>query len=145
MITLGTLGVFATPGTLGAEPSVAREQEQRWNDTQLLDWVAGIGGPASRYDDLATVKSFELLQRSLEETKQMVLHDAASEQEAIEGLRMLLKHLAMSVRDSLDGDFLNPLFAKADTRGRDIGAYNPDAEYDQVVVGRPRTAVWSPT
>jgi hypothetical protein len=47
---------------------------------------------------------------------------------------MLLKHLAMSVRDSLDGDFLNPLFAKADTRGRDIGAYNPDAEYDQVLI-----------
>ena len=122
------------PGALGAETSAATEREQRWNDTRLLDWVASIGDPGSRYDHLETVKSFELLQRSLEETKQMVLHDAANEQEAIEGLRMLLKHLAMSTRDSLDGDFRNPLFAKADTRGRDIGAYNPDAEYDQVLI-----------
>jgi hypothetical protein len=105
-----------------------------------LVWLAGAGSlraeesPRTPRDDLATVESFEMLQQALEELKQMVLHDARTEQEAIEGLRMILKHLAMSTRDTIEGDFMNPLFAKADTRNRDIGAYNPDAEYDQTFI-----------
>jgi hypothetical protein len=66
--------------------------------------------------------------------KQLVLHDAQSEQEAIEGLRMILKHLSVSTLDSINPDFRNPLFAKSDPRIRDIGAYNPDAEYDQALI-----------
>ncbi len=64
----------------------------------------------------------------------MVLHDALTEQEALEGLRMILKHLAVSTQDSLNTDFRNPLFEKGDPRNRDIGAYNPDAEYDQAQI-----------
>lgn len=110
------------------------KHEAPWNQSLLLDWVAEIGGEESRYDDLEAVKRFEALQTAIEEVKQMVLHDARSEQEAIEGLRMILKHLAGSTRDSLAPDFRNPLFAKRDPRIRDIGAYNPDAEYDQAFI-----------
>jgi len=105
-----------------------------WNDSSLLRWVAEIGGAQSRFDELESVESFEALQRTIEEVKQMVLHDARSEQEAVEGLRMILKHLAGSTNDTINADFKNPLLAKRDPRVRDIGAYNPDAEYDQAFI-----------
>lgn len=132
--TLGAVWMLMGPEVLFAEETAGARREEPWNDTRLLEWVSTIGGEESRYDELAAVRSFELLQRSLEELKQMVLHDAQSEQEAIEGLRMILKHLSFSTRDSIDGDFMNPLFSKGDTRNRDVGAYNPDAEYDQVFI-----------
>lgn len=125
--------LVAGPGHLYAEEASA-EDNAMWNDSNLLKWVSGIGGEESRYDDLATVQSFEMLQRTIEEVKQMVLHDAATEQEAIEGLRMILKHLASETGDTLNYDFRNPLFSKQDPRNRDIGAYNPDAEYDQAYI-----------
>ena len=102
----------------------------RWNDSSLLRWVAPIGGEESRYGGLESLESFEALQRAIEEVKQMVLHDAQSEQEAIAGLRINLKHLAGSTSDSINADFRNPLLPKRDPRVRDIGAYHPDAEYD---------------
>lgn len=127
-----TLIVAAPMGLFAEEAS--NEGDAKWNDSNLLNWVSEIGGEESRYDDLATVKSFEMLQRTIEEVKQMVLYDAATEQEAIEGLRMILKHLASETGDTLNYDFRNPLFSKRDPRHRDIGAYNPDAEYDQAYI-----------
>ena len=103
------------------------------NWSSLVDWVAGIS-ETSPFDELESVKSFEQLQRSIEAVKQMVLADARTEAEAIEGLRMILKHLASSTNDSINTDLRNPLFAKRDPRNRDIGAYNPDAEYDQATI-----------
>ena len=61
----------------------------------------------------------------------MVLHDAANEQEAGEGLRGILKILSMEITDTIDSDYRNPLFKRLDTRHREVGAFNPDAEYDQ--------------
>jgi len=119
-----------------AEPAGSGEGEHEglWNRSSLVDWVAGIGSETSPFDELESVKSFEQLQRSIEEVKQMVLADARTEAEAIEGLRMILKHLASSANDSINTDLRNPLFAKRDPRNRDIGAYNPDAEYDQATI-----------
>ncbi len=105
-----------------------------WNDSALLQWVAGLAEDDGRFDELATVRSFEQLQATIEEVKQLVLQDSKNEQEAIEGLRMILKHLAVSTNDTLNLDYRNPLFAKRDPRNRDIGAYNPDAEYDQAFI-----------
>tara|TARA_B110000444_G_C18763525_1_gene558783 strand:+ start:102 stop:1304 length:1203 start_codon:yes stop_codon:yes gene_type:complete len=110
------------------------DNEGLWNKPSLLQWAATIGDEKSLYDDLESVKNFELLQQSIEEVKQMVLHDARSEREAIEGLRMILKHLASSTTDWMKPDFKNPLRLKHDSRNRDIGAYNPDAEYDQALI-----------
>ena len=131
-MAVATLFLVA-PGPVYGDDS-STEGDTLWNDSDLLEWVAGIGGKESRYDDLATVQSFERLQLAIEEVKQMVLHDARTEQEAIEGLRMILKHLAVSASDTLNQDFMNPLFSKRDPRNRDIGAYNPDAEYDQAFI-----------
>lgn len=121
----------AGASTARAAESGATTGEKQWNRLDLLDHLAAIGGPESDWDGLASAQSFGLLQRALEEMRQLVLHDAESEQEAAEGLRMLLKVLAMAVDDSLHGDLANPLFRKLDPRWRDVGAYNPDAEYDQ--------------
>lgn len=112
-------------------PSAAEAPEQSWNRLDLLDHLAAIGDAQSEWDGLASARSFALLQRALEEMRQLVLHDAASEQEAAEGLRMLVKVFAMAADDALEGDLANPLFRKLDPRWRDVGAYNPDAEYDQ--------------
>jgi hypothetical protein len=124
---------FVMPRLVSGDDS-SDNGEPEWNDSDLLSWISEIGGKESRYDDLASVQSFETLQRTIEEVKQMVLHDARTEQEAIEGLRMILKHLASTTGDQLDHDFKNPLFSKRDPRNRDIGAYNPDAEYDQAFI-----------
>lgn len=124
--------VVPTPNAWSEAPQ--GEHEALWNRSALVDWVAGVGGKSSRFDELESVQSFEELQRAIEEVKQMVLHDARNEQEAVEGLRMILKHLASSTNDSLITDFRNPLFARRDPRYRDIGAYNPDAEYDQAFI-----------
>ncbi len=67
----------------------------------------------------------------MEKLKEMVLHDAANEQEAGEGLRGLLKILSMEITDTINSDYRNPLFKRVDTRHREVGAFNPDAEYDQ--------------
>lgn len=124
-------GATAGPSTSAEMSDPASSAEQSWNRLDLLDHLAPIGGPESDWDDIASARSFALLQRALEEMRQLVLEDAESEQEAAEGLRMLLKVFAMAAADSLQGDLANPLFRKLDPRWRDVGAYNPDAEYDQ--------------
>lgn len=123
-------------GCAGSAPvdREARGAEGLWNDAALLQWVAGLAQDEGRFAELATVRQFEQLQETIEEVKQLVLQDAANEQEAIEGIRMILKHLAGSTNDTLNADYRNPLFAKGDPRNRDIGAYNPDAEYDQAFI-----------
>ncbi len=110
------------------------KDEGLWNKSSLLEWVSEIGDKQSPYDELESVKSFEALQESIEEVKQMVLEDARSEREAAEGMRMILKHLASATTDWLKPDYKNPLRLKLDPRNRDIGAYNPDAEYDQALI-----------
>ena len=79
-----------------------------WNDSSLLEWVADLAEDEGRYSELAAVQSFEQLQSTIEEVKQMVLADSDTEQEAIEGLRMILKHLAVSTDDTLNIDYRNP-------------------------------------
>lgn len=129
------VAAVAAIGLLGAsagEESASKPQDAgRWNRLDLLEQLSAVGDADSRYDALASVRSFALLQRSLEELRQLVLHDAANEQEAALGLRMLLKVLALAIDDTLHGDLRDPLFRKLDTRWRDVGAFNPDAEYDQ--------------
>jgi len=112
----------------------AAGEPAKWNELDLLQWVDGLAEPGSPYDDLESAAQLERLQRAIEAVKEMVLAEARTEQEAVEGLRMVLKHLAIATRDWVDGDYRNPLFAKSDPRIRDIGAYNPDAEYDQALI-----------
>ena len=85
------------------------------------------------FSDLQSVKAFDQLMATLGELRATILGDARSELEAAEGMRFILRALAMSQDVSGDGDPRAPHFARMDTKRRKIGGDNPDGEYDNVV------------
>jgi hypothetical protein len=106
----------------------------------VLAWVVALpvlaeerAGDPQRFADLESVKAFDALMSTVTELRQTILTDAASEREAAEGMRFLLRVLAMSQDVSGDGYPPAPHFARMDTARRKIGGDNPDAEYDNVV------------
>ena len=60
----------------------------------------------------------------------MVLNDARTQQEAVEGMRWLLRAVAMSVEVVADANPRRPYFQRMDTLVRKVGGDNPDAEYE---------------
>ncbi len=112
----------------------------------MLGWTLGCAGgspsalddPASSvrdgnpYRELQSVQAFERLQAILDELKEMVLEDAETEREASEGMRVILRVLAMSSDVTGDANPKAPHFARMDTKIRKVGGDNPDAEYDNI-------------
>ncbi|MEM9174148.1 MAG: hypothetical protein AAGC67_02865 [Myxococcota bacterium] len=94
--------------------------------------AAATEAASSPYATLASVKAFERVQATLEEMKQVVLEDAETEREASEGVRAILRTLAMSIDTAGDQNPKAPHFARMDTKIRKVGGDNPDAEYDSV-------------
>ncbi len=86
------------------------------------------------YRALQTVAAFERLQQTLDDLKEMVLEDAETEREASEGIRALLRVLAMSIDVTGDANPKAPHFARMDTKIRKVGGDNPDAEYDNIAL-----------
>ncbi len=86
-----------------------------------------------RFADLDSAKAFDQVLGTLAEMKQMILEDADSEREAAEGMRFLLRTLAMSQDVTGEGYPIAPHFARMDNARRKIGGDNPDAEYDNLV------------
>ncbi|MDP6977989.1 MAG: DUF1214 domain-containing protein [Myxococcota bacterium] len=96
--------------------------------------VAFAKEPAkSDFSQLESVKAFDTFMGTLAEMKQVILEDATSEREAAEGMRFLLRTVAMSQEVTGEGYPIAPHFARMDDRRRKIGGDNPDAEYDNVV------------
>ena len=85
------------------------------------------------FADLESVKAFDELIAALGEMRKMILEDAVTEREASEGMRFLLRTVAMSQDVTGDGYPLAPHFARMDSKRRKIGGDNPNAEYDNVV------------
>ncbi len=85
------------------------------------------------FTQLESVKAFDTFMGTLAEMKQMILEDAADEREAAEGMRFLLRTIAMSQEVTGEGYPVAPHFARMDDRRRNIGGDNPDAEYDNLV------------
>ncbi len=88
---------------------------------------------AGPWADLESVKAFDELVETLATLRATILADATSEREASEGMRFLLRTIAMSQDVTGDGHPLVPHFARMDTRRRKIGGDNPDGEYDNMV------------
>jgi len=86
--------------------------------------------PAGGFEQLESVKAFDQLMATIGEMRGMILADSTSEREASEGMRFLLRTLAMSQDVSGDGYPQAPHFARMDTQRRKIGGDNPNAEYD---------------
>jgi len=93
------------------------------------------------FERLASVQAFRALQGSLDEMLDVILGDAETEREASEGMRFLLRALAMSIDVQADGNPAAPHFARMDTAARKVGGDNPDAEYDLVVLDAERDYV----
>ncbi|MEZ4218011.1 MAG: DUF1214 domain-containing protein [Myxococcota bacterium] len=88
---------------------------------------------ADRFRELESVKAFDELLATLGGMRDMILEDSADAREASEGMRFLLRVVAMSQEVTGDGYPLAPHFARMDTPRRKIGGDNPDAEYDNLM------------
>ena len=82
------------------------------------------------YSSLASHQALLDFEELLSATREMVLNDARTEQEAAEGMRWLLRAVAMSVEVAADANPQRPYFQRMDTLVRKVGGDNPDAEYE---------------
>jgi hypothetical protein len=88
---------------------------------------------APRFQELESVKAFDQVMATLAGMREMILADAADEREAAEGMRFLLRVVAMAQDVSGDAYPPAPHFARMDTPRRKVGGDNPDGEYDSTV------------
>ena len=86
-----------------------------------------------RFEQLESVKAFDQFMVTLGEMRNIILEDATNQREASEGMRFLLRTVAMSQDVTGDGFPAAPHFARMDTQRRKIGGDNPNAEYDNLV------------
>lgn len=101
----------------------------------LLSTVMSIGQSSNdNYAKLKSNQAFIEFKTLLDTTHQMVLNEAQTEQEAVEGLRWLLRVTAMSAEVAADADPRLPHFQQMDTLARKVGGDNPDAEYHHVQI-----------
>ena len=87
----------------------------------------------SSNEDYSTLASHQALldfEELLSAGREMVLNDARTQQEAVEGMRWLLRAVAMSVEVAADANPRRPYFQRMDTLVRKVGGDNPDAEYE---------------
>ena len=82
------------------------------------------------YSRTASHQAFLDMQDMISNARQMVLADARTEQEAIEGMRWLLRVISMSTEVAADTNPELPHFQRMDTPARKVGGDNPDAEYE---------------
>ena len=101
----------------------------------LLSTIGNLTGGTS--DDYSQTKSHQALLDLIEtmnSSRKMVLKDARTEQEAIEGMRWIMRVLAMATEVAADADPRKPHFQRMDTAIRKVGGDNPDAEYHNVSI-----------
>ncbi|HIF98451.1 MAG TPA: DUF1214 domain-containing protein [Myxococcales bacterium] len=97
-----------------------------WVSTAVADEEQSAALP---YSELQSVIAFDQLMGKLQELRKAILTDARSEREAAEGMRFILRTLAMSQDVTGDGYAPAPHFARMDTGRRKVGGDNPDGEY----------------
>ncbi|MCX2977105.1 DUF1214 domain-containing protein [Candidatus Marimicrobium litorale] len=97
----------------------------------LITALSNLAAGENEHDYTALASHQALLdfQSSVDGAREMVLTDARSKQEAIEGMRWLLRVAAMSTHIIADANPNAPRFQRMDTWVRKAGGDNPDAEY----------------
>ena len=88
---------------------------------------------SQRFAELESVEAFDQLMLTLADMRNMILEDAVDAREASEGMRFLLRIVAMAQDVTGDGYPPAPHFARMDTPRRKVGGDNPDGEYDNLV------------
>ena len=97
----------------------------------LISTLMNLGSDGSEdYSRSASHQAFLELQELISTTREMVLTDARTQQEANEGMRWMLRALAMSTEVAADTNPRLPHFQRMDTLARKVGGDNPDAEYE---------------
>ena len=97
----------------------------------LISTVMNLGsGDAGNYGSSASHQAFLELEDLISSTREMVLADSRTQQEANEGMRWMLRALAMSTEVAADTNPRFPHFQRMDTLARKVGGDNPDAEYE---------------
>ena len=97
----------------------------------LISSVINLGaGNSEDYASSASHQAFLELQDLISSTREMVLADSRTQQEANEGMRWMLRALAMSTEVAADTNPRFPHFQRMDTLARKVGGDNPDAEYE---------------
>ncbi|MEM8498254.1 MAG: DUF1214 domain-containing protein [Pseudomonadota bacterium] len=97
----------------------------------LFATLGSLGNGATA--DYSSLKSHQALldfEAMIASTRRLVLQDARTEQEAIEGMRWVLRLAAQASELAGDGNPKLPHFQRMDTLKRKLGGDNPDAEYE---------------
>lgn len=124
--TIVLIAVFAVGLTLGFKLP---------RGASLISTLTGVGGEGNpAYRQLQSTQAFIDFENMLKSGREMVLADAQTEQEAIEGMRWLLRVAAMSAEVAADANAKQPHFQRMDTIMRKAGGDNPDAEYEHVTI-----------
>jgi hypothetical protein len=97
----------------------------------------GAANPA--WQRLESVQAFDQLMGSVGDIRDMVLAEAHSEREVAQGMRWILRNIAMTADIAGDANPVRPHFVRMDTHVRKIGGDNPDGEYHLATIdGRYR-------
>ena len=97
----------------------------------LISTVMNLGAdPSEDYSQSASHQALLQMEEVISSTREMVLADARTQQEANEGMRWILRSLAMSTEVAADTNPRLPHFQRMDTLARKVGGDNPDAEYE---------------
>jgi hypothetical protein len=117
LLALVLLVAFAAGFALGKGPRLVT----------LMLRGGGAADPA--WQRLGSVQAFDALMSSVGDVRDMVLAEAESEREVSQGMRWILRNIAMTTDISADANPLRPVFVPMDTAARKIGGDNPDGEY----------------
>jgi len=95
----------------------------------VMMMLSGGGAANPAWQRLASVQAFDQLVGSIGDVRAMVLAEAESEREVVQGMRWILRNVAMTTEIAADADPLHPEFARMDSSARKIGGDSPDGEY----------------
>ncbi len=86
-------------------------------------------GHKAEWQQLGSVRSFDQLHASIGSIRDMVVAESETEQEVIQGMRWILRDVAMVSEIITDGNVTRPRFVRMDTDDRKIAGDNPNGEY----------------
>jgi hypothetical protein len=86
-------------------------------------------GRKAQWEQLASVKNFDQLYDSIGSIRDMVVAESQTEQEVIQGMRWILRDIAMVTEITADTNVTRPRFVRMDSDERKIAGDNPHGEY----------------
>ena len=91
--------------------------------------LTGGGAADPAWQRLESVQAFDTLMASVDDLRDMILAEAESEREVAQGMRFILRDIAMTADIAGDANPARPDFVRMDSTVRKIGGDNPDGEY----------------